>query len=196
MAKKWNDYTRREKMIGGIAAVFGVFIIGGIANGMSNPAPVTPAVESTQQVKAQSVTTTKEITETEVVAFEKKSVDSGSYDKGTTQVTTTGVNGEKTLTYTVTLVDGVETQRVLLTEEVSTAPVTEVTSVGTYVAPAKPAPSASCDPNYSGACVPIASDVDCGGGSGNGPAYLYGTARVVGTDIYGLDRDGDGLACE
>jgi len=57
-------------------------------------------------------------------------------------------------------------------------------------------PKASCDPNYAGACVPIASDVDCGGGSGNGPAYFYGTARVVGSDIYDLDRDGDGIACE
>jgi len=44
--------------------------------------------------------------------------------------------------------------------------------------------------------VPIASDVDCGGGSGNGPAYLYEKVQVIGTDIYGLDRDGDGWACE
>lgn len=53
-----------------------------------------------------------------------------------------------------------------------------------------------CDPNYADACVPIASDVDCGGGSGNGPEYLHGTAVVVGQDIHGLDRDNDGLACE
>jgi hypothetical protein len=44
--------------------------------------------------------------------------------------------------------------------------------------------------------VPIASDVDCGSGSGNGPEYLHGTARVVGDDIYDLDRDSDGVACE
>ena len=52
-----------------------------------------------------------------------------------------------------------------------------------------------CDPNYSG-CVPIASDVDCAGGSGNGPAYVQGPVSVIGADIYGLDRDGDGVACE
>ena len=62
------------------------------------------------------------------------------------------------------------------------------------VAP-KPAPKSGCDPNYSG-CVPIASDVDCAGGSGNGPAYVQGPIRVIGTDIYDLDRDGDGIACE
>jgi resuscitation-promoting factor RpfB len=53
-----------------------------------------------------------------------------------------------------------------------------------------------CDPNYTGACVPIASDVDCAGGSGNGPEYVYGPVTVVGNDIYDLDRDGDGIGCE
>jgi hypothetical protein len=52
-----------------------------------------------------------------------------------------------------------------------------------------------CDPNYSG-CVPVASDVDCVGGSGNGPAYVKGPVKVIGKDIYRLDRDGDGIACE
>ena len=51
-------------------------------------------------------------------------------------------------------------------------------------------------PNYSGACVPTASDVDCAGGSGNGPAYVQGSVQVIGTDIYGLDRDGDGIDCD
>jgi len=52
-----------------------------------------------------------------------------------------------------------------------------------------------CDPNYSG-CVPIASDVDCAGGSGDGPAYVKGPVKVIGKDIYRLDRDGDGIGCE
>jgi hypothetical protein len=55
---------------------------------------------------------------------------------------------------------------------------------------------AECDPNYTNVCVPVASDVDCAGGSGNGPEYVSGPVYVVGTDIYGLDRDGDGTACE
>jgi hypothetical protein len=59
-----------------------------------------------------------------------------------------------------------------------------------------PKPTAQCDPNYAWACVPIASDVDCAGGSGNGPAYVQGPVKVIGTDIYDLDRDGDGIGCE
>lgn len=64
------------------------------------------------------------------------------------------------------------------------------------VRPVVPAAPSGCDRNYSGACVPIASDVDCAGGSGNGPAYVRGPVTVVGSDIYGLDRDGDGVGCE
>ena len=62
---------------------------------------------------------------------------------------------------------------------------------------AKPEPKPSgCDPNYSG-CVPIARDVDCAGGSGDGPAYVKGPVRVIGKDIYGLDRGGEpGVGCE
>ena len=68
----------------------------------------------------------------------------------------------------------------------------------------KPAPkprpkktaSRHCDPNYGGACVPIASDVDCASGRGNGPAYLSEPATVIGNDIYDLDRDNDGVGCE
>jgi hypothetical protein len=52
-----------------------------------------------------------------------------------------------------------------------------------------------CDPNYD-PCVPVASDVDCAGGSGNGPEYVYGPVTVIGEDVYGLNRDGNGIGCE
>ena len=58
------------------------------------------------------------------------------------------------------------------------------------------AQAAPCDSNYSGACVPVDSDVDCAGSSGNGPSYVAGPVTVVGSDIYDLDRDGNGTGCE
>lgn len=60
----------------------------------------------------------------------------------------------------------------------------------------EPAAARRCHPSYEGKCVPIASDVDCADGSGNGPAYVRGPVRVVGRDVYGLDRDRDGVGCE
>jgi hypothetical protein len=58
-----------------------------------------------------------------------------------------------------------------------------------------PPPGGGCDPNYS-PCVPIAADVDCAGGSGDGPAYVHGPVQVIGVDVYGLDADHDGWGCE
>jgi len=62
-----------------------------------------------------------------------------------------------------------------------------------------PPPSSSqgsnCTPGYS-PCLPPASDYDCGGGSGNGPKYVYVVEHITGSDIYDLDADGDGLGCE
>jgi hypothetical protein len=142
----------------------------------------------------QSVVTTKTETVTEPIPFGSTSVDDATLAKGTTKVTNQGVNGSKTLTYKVTYTDGKQTGKELVSTKVNTEPVTQVTSVGTYEAPA--VKQSSCDSNYKGACVPIASDVDCAGGSGNGPAYVRGPVYVIGTDIYGLDRDGDGVGCE
>jgi hypothetical protein len=52
-----------------------------------------------------------------------------------------------------------------------------------------------CTPGYS-PCIPPGPDVDCAGGSGDGPRYVYGPVRVTGSDPYGLDSDNDGWGCE
>ena len=45
-------------------------------------------------------------------------------------------------------------------------------------------------------CLPPGDDVDCAGGSGNGPRYVDGPVYVNGSDPYGLDGDGDGIGCD
>ena len=199
MAKKWTDFTRREKVIGVLVAIFAVISISGISSAIggggstSTPVPVSPTPK-----QVIHITTYKDVEETEPIAFTKETKNDSSIASGTSKVTTPGVNGVKTKTYRVTLLDNVETTRELKGEAMTTAPITEVTSIGTYVAPAKKTSqgSGSCDPNYSGACVPIASDADCSGGSGNGPAYVVGPVTVIGSDIYDLDRDGNKIGCE
>lgn len=155
------------------------------------PKPVSQVQQTQQEQPNAPVTTKKTLTEDTSITFEKTSVNDSTLDEGTTTIRTPGVNGVKTSTYEVTYEDGKEVDRKLIKEEVTTAPTTEVTAIGTKVKAVS-----SCDPNYSGACVPIASDVDCAGGSGNGPAYVSGPVYVVGRDIYGLDRDGNGVGCE
>ncbi len=142
--------------------------------------------------------TIQRVTETQEIPFTESTVNDATLLVGTTQIKTAGQNGVKTLTFEVTVVDGQVVEKKLISEEVTTEPVTQIVAVGTKpAAPAPPpAPAAQCHPSYTGACVPFASDVDCAGGSGNGPAYVRGPVYVVGPDVYDLDRDGDGVACE
>jgi hypothetical protein len=60
--------------------------------------------------------------------------------------------------------------------------------------PSSPRPAGNCHPSYT-PCVPVASDVDCEGGRGDGPRYV-GRVTVTGPDVYRLDDDDDGIGCE
>jgi hypothetical protein len=148
------------------------------SGGAADPAPL-----ATPHIQRRTVTATR------AIAFATRRVSDPALAKGTTRLRAGGRTGLRRLTYLVTLTDGVQTGKRLVRAVVLRAPVTRVVAVGTKQ-------TRQCDPNYSGACVPIASDVDCAGGSGNGPAYVQGPVRVVGDDHYGLDRDGDGTACD
>lgn len=193
----WGKLSTAKKIIVGTAG--GLLLLGAIgAAGQPTPKKtatieLTPSAATkgaeTARPAPQPTIETKMVTETEPIPFSTTTVNDPTLEKGKTAVTAQGVNGVRTKTYKVTLTNGKETARELIKEEVSQQPVTQVTALGTKVA-------ANCDPNYSGACVPIASDVDCAGGSGNGPAYVQGPVRVIGTDVYGLDRDGNGIGCE
>jgi resuscitation-promoting factor RpfB len=162
------------------------------AESTATPAEETPSAEPTPTPSPTPAVEVKTVTVTQKIAFKRTTVKDSSLAEGTRKLRTKGVAGEKTLTYEVTYTGGQETARKLLRQVVTKQPVTEVTAVGTKKAAP---PTRQCDPNYSG-CVPIASDVDCAGGSGNGPAYVSGPIRVTGDDIYDLDSDGDGIACE
>ncbi|MEL4320309.1 G5 domain-containing protein [Leifsonia sp. YIM 134122] len=152
------------------------------------------------------VRTTKQVEERTPIPYTSSTVDDANLDAGATAVAVVGVAGEKLTTWSVIYQDGVEISRSVASEVTSVEPVNEVISNGTrQPAPAPvpvaepapaPAPGGDCDSNYADACVPISSDVDCAGGSGNGPAYVAGPVRIVGSDIYDLDRDGDGIACD
>ncbi|WP_311243902.1 G5 domain-containing protein [Microbacterium sp. WCS2018Hpa-23] len=172
----------------------------------SNPQPfasVPTATPKPSPTPTPTPTTFDTVSEEVVVPFVQTTADDPLSMQGSSAVTTIGVNGVTVITYRVTLIDGIEVSREVVSEVVKTAPVNEVTSIGSKVpAPvAAPVPlvqqgGGGCDPNYTGACVPISSDVDCAGGSGNGPSYTQGPVTIVGSDIYDLDNDGDGIACD
>ena len=149
----------------------------------TGPAPA--ASSSAPPTATGPVVTTRTETKRVTIAFKTRRVNDADLAKGQTRVRTRGVDGVKTVTYAVTLTDGEPTARRVLRTVVTEKPVTKVIAVGT-----KERASRNCDPNYS-PCVPIASDVDCAGGSGDGPAYVDGPIQVIGTDPYDLDRNDD-----
>ena len=66
----------------------------------------------------------------------------------------------------------------------------------TTVAPA-PAPG-ECHPAYQRTCIPpTVRDADCFGTGGDGPWIVRDeNVRIVGDDVFRLDLDFDGIACE
>ncbi|MCU7726367.1 G5 domain-containing protein [Actinoplanes sp. KI2] len=149
-----------------------------------------PSTEPAVQPKVEAVVSRKTVTVRKSIAYATRKVDDDTLAKGKTRVRTPGVAGVRTLTYKVTLTGGRESGRTLVRDVVTKQPVTEVVAVGTKVAG-----GGDCDPNYT-PCVPVAGDVDCAGGGGDGPAYVQGPVYVTGDDIYHLDRDGDGVGCD
>jgi len=213
MKSWWNGLTNKGRLMTGAGGVAALLVAGALIapDSSSGSASADTAVQRTASASPTPtptptpVVTIEKVDVSEAIPFDAVTVDDAGRDIGQDAVTTTGQDGTRVKTYEVTYTDGVETSRSLASEAIASPPVQQVTSRGTrepYVAPAPapapvPAPAPQgCDSNYSGACVPVASDVDCDGGSGNGPAYVQGPVWVEGYDIYDLDRDGDGIACD
>ena len=210
-----GENVSRKKVslvFGGIAIasfiVFGIFAPppNQAATQQSNSTASKPKTEvpGATQKPATPILETKEEFSNKPIPFDTQNQNDSTLDKGLTKVKQEGVDGTKQTKFKVTYTDGAETSREKISEAVTIPPVPKIIANGTKVqvaaSPTQPTPAqnptSSCDPNYSGACVPIASDVDCAGGSGNGPAYVKGPVKVIGKDIYDLDRDGNGIGCE
>lgn len=169
-------------------SVVGMTTVGAMVSSGYVPAPTTKdtQVKAEQDVKEPEITT-ETITEAETIPFSKKNIETAGLNKGVVQVTTPGINGIKTITYKITKSNGVQIGKEEVKSEVTTNPIDEVTSVGTYVTP-PPASRNNCDPNYY-PCVPLVSyDLDC-------PDIGF-SVRVIGSDPHRFDREGDGYGCE
>lgn len=143
-------------------------------------ASVTPTPAATSTPTPTPVVTTETVTETSRIPFGSTTVEDSTLAQGTTTVTTPGVRGVDTKTYVVTYTDGVETDRVLKSDQVTTPPVTQVTTVGTYVAPVAPsvpetptctngsyvnsAGATVCSPE-SAPSAPVGATAKCGDGT-------------------------------
>lgn len=144
-------YTRKRIATVGIASFMVALISFGTVLAATEPESIKQArlsqeaadakvLQQKQQEEAKRQTdlvkpVVKTETKKETIAFESTEQESATLTQGQKQVATQGVNGERTITYEVTYVQGKETARKEIKNEITTQPVTQVTLVGTYVAP-------------------------------------------------------------
>ena len=185
----WKRRYRRAPIW--VWATGAFFALGAVGSALEPP-PETDVVMSadiSRTTEPDSSTTT--VVETSTTAAPISTTTAPSTTSTTTSTTTTTLPPTTTSTTTTsTTTTTTSTTTSTTTTTTTTQPPPPPTEVQQFI-PTGPA----CDPNYTG-CVPIDSDVDCAGGSGNGPSYVRGPVQVIGSDIYGLDRDKDGIGCE
>lgn len=104
-------------------------------------APDGTALTAPVAVVVQRVVAQEESTATPV-PFETVTEQTSALYRGQSRTTVAGAEGERTTVHRVILVDGVEESRMLLSDKVTTAPVTRVVQEGTKARPA-PSPSGS-----------------------------------------------------
>lgn len=167
---------------GKVAVIGGATLLGLGAVGATSPKPVPPSP------------VTKNVTEKHSIPCQTEYTEDPNLEKGKTREVRACTEGERITVWEVTYVDDKQTNRKMVSNDVTTQLVNQVVANGTYVAPAPqpapaPRPSPNCDPNYTGGCVPnVSYDLDC-------PDIGF-SVTVVGDDPHGFDRDGDGYGCE
>lgn len=124
-------------------------------------------------------------TKVEPLAFTSVEQNDSSLPAGQKKLSIAGVNGERTITYEVTYIRNSETSRKEVKNEITKAPVTQVTLNGTYVKPTPTPQTASC-PNgtyvntygntvcrpYQSSSAPAGATAQCSDGT-----YSYSQSR-------------------
>ena len=87
---------------------------------------------------SEPVITTKTEKRTAVINFKTIEENDSTLDAGKTSIKQTGVNGQQTITYTVTYTDGRETSRVEVSRTTTRQPVDQIVLIGTKKVDGKP----------------------------------------------------------
>jgi resuscitation-promoting factor RpfB len=186
--KKWSDKQPKERLFTivtrGLLIVVGLVLLGSVVGALqSNSAPASnttntaTSANKTQPPKTPAITHKTDV-QTSSIPFESTTQYDSTKASGTSTITTIGVNGVQTKTYDVTLTDGIETSRSIVSDVTTTTPITQVTTVGTYVAPScsngsyvNSAGNTVCNPEYASS-APSGASAQCRDGT-----YSYSQSR-------------------
>jgi len=133
----FKDLSLAKKIGLSIASIFVVSAIGsGVQKSQS---PLTATNQNVGQASAVNVSKQQPIetveakteTKTEIIPYTSTTKNDSSLASGTSKVSTSGVNGEQTLTYKVTYKNGKELSRELVSSTITKQPIAQITSLGT-----------------------------------------------------------------
>lgn len=137
--------------------------------------PGASPIPSPSATAKKPLVVTKDIVEVQDVPFAQTTVSDPNLAAGTSQVTTAGVSGKNSVTYRVVMTDGVETSRTVVKTVVTSAPIAEVTSQGTYVAPVAAPDPAPAPATITPGAFCADADVGTTGLGANGRTYVCGS---------------------
>lgn len=150
----WYDALGRGAQTAFISIAVFLGLIGLAAAAPDTATPSTTLSPSvTQEASKSPEPEVKEVEERQSVPFTTETRDENSVPKGETKVSQEGKDGERTIVYEVTYVDGKETARKQISDQVTTQPVNKIVLNGTYVAPVAAAPKPA-QPTKTAAPVP------------------------------------------
>lgn len=163
------------------------------AEDILSPAETT-ALENGMQITLDRITN-DQVIETVSIDYETEKVKTDDLYVGETEVKQKGENGEKRLTYSVTYLNGEESERELVSEEVTKEPVNKIVLVGTKVKSSFKK-TASTPTSYKKVIAMTATAYSAGGTTATGVPAKWGVVAVdpdvipLGTKVYVETADG------
>ncbi|MBQ6823378.1 MAG: G5 domain-containing protein [Clostridia bacterium] len=154
----------------------------------------TAVLRKDMQIRIYRVTADT-VVKTQSIAYETEKIKTDDLYQGETEVVQKGEKGEKKLTYSVTYIDGKESERVLLSEEITKEPVTKIVKVGTKVKSTFKKTS-STPKTYKKVIAMTATAYSAGGYTASGLPAQWGVVAVdprvipLGTKVYVETADG------
>jgi hypothetical protein len=117
--------------------------------------------DNTQELKPKGYVKdirTQDLEVTDKIAFDTQKQNDAGLAQGQTKTLQAGKDGQKTKVYSVTMTDGKETSRELVSEIIVSAPVTEIIAVGTQALSAPVAANPQSSPSNTQSAAKPSSD--------------------------------------
>jgi hypothetical protein len=183
-------WIARHKVLTGVGAFVAICLIGSAASAASGHAKsTTPNKITTSSSHTESVTSAATTSASAQQAVATLAAAKAAAQKAAA-ATASKAAAEKAAAAKAAAVEAAAAKAAA--DKAAAAKAAAARAAAAATPPTTSAPN--CTPGYD-PCIPPGPDVDCAGGTGNGPRYVHGPITVTGSDPYRLDADHNGIGC-